>query len=80
MQVCTSSCLIVMVQGLRIMDLYSKKGIDPKRIYIKVCGLNAPNPNILTATYTVFRGPHSLLVMNLVSGGCMSCRQGLHIR
>ena len=24
------------LQGLRIMDLYSKKGIDPKRIYIKV--------------------------------------------
>ena len=24
------------VQGLRIVDLYAKKGVDPKRLYIKV--------------------------------------------
>ena len=24
------------MQGLRLMDLYTKKGVDPKRIYIKV--------------------------------------------
>jgi len=28
------------LQGLRIMDLYAKKGVDPKRIYIKVIPLS----------------------------------------
>jgi hypothetical protein len=28
---------LCVVQGLRIIDLYAKKGIDTKRIYIKVC-------------------------------------------
>ena len=27
---------LVAMQGLRLMDLYTKKGVDPKRIYIKV--------------------------------------------
>ena len=45
--------LMVVMQGLRIMDLYSKKGIDPKRIYIKVYSQNALKPGLPTATFAV---------------------------
>ena len=37
------------LQGLRIVDLYAKKGIDPSRLYIKAWPLHAASRPFLAA-------------------------------
>ena len=43
-QCSTSQCRSPLLQGLRLVDLYSKKGIDLSRIYIKVISHPAGAP------------------------------------